>query len=145
MNQRAKKAACGRGDCGVSTGIHGGLTFGFGELDFNGYWEEECRPCTERERNTERIDELEGYSVIKTIVVTVESYEDAFVVKWGADVNLEASGDTREEAIENLKDYIVDVANFLYRHDDSKLSTELQKVKAIIKETLDPVSVTLDI
>ena len=48
--KRAKKSACGRGDCGVSTGIHGGVTFGFGELDDNGFWEIVCKPCTERER-----------------------------------------------------------------------------------------------
>lgn len=46
---RARKAACGRGDCGVSTGIHGGLTFGFGHLDHNGFWEQECEPCTKQE------------------------------------------------------------------------------------------------
>jgi hypothetical protein len=31
--------------CGVSTGIHDGLTFGHGELDDNGYWEFPCYEC----------------------------------------------------------------------------------------------------
>jgi hypothetical protein len=36
---------CGHPDCGVSTGICGSLTFGRGELDKNGYWEEPCYIC----------------------------------------------------------------------------------------------------
>lgn len=43
---RAKLAFCGREECGVSTGIHGGLTFGTGNLDANGFWEFQCVPCT---------------------------------------------------------------------------------------------------
>jgi hypothetical protein len=39
--------ACGRDDCGVSSGICEELTFGRGELDFNGYWEIPCRSCAE--------------------------------------------------------------------------------------------------
>jgi len=31
----------------VSTGIHGGFTFGSGRLDFDGYWEFPCRECAE--------------------------------------------------------------------------------------------------
>jgi hypothetical protein len=41
----AKK--CGNPECSCSTGIHGGLTFGSGELDHNGYWEYPCRECAE--------------------------------------------------------------------------------------------------
>ena len=36
---------CGNSDCGVSTGIHGGLTFGSGDLDPNGFWEHPCEKC----------------------------------------------------------------------------------------------------
>ena len=36
---------CGRPNCSSSTGIHGGMTFGTGELDQNGYWEFPCRAC----------------------------------------------------------------------------------------------------
>lgn len=35
---------CGNPKCGVSTGIHEGLTFGSGELDM-GYWEHPCFIC----------------------------------------------------------------------------------------------------
>jgi hypothetical protein len=36
---------CGHADCAISTGIHEGLTFGRGTLDFNGYWQIPCEPC----------------------------------------------------------------------------------------------------
>jgi hypothetical protein len=39
------KHVCGNEDCCTSTGIHEGLTFGRGELDFNGYWEIPCYEC----------------------------------------------------------------------------------------------------
>jgi hypothetical protein len=42
---RAAWGGCARPDCGGSTGIHGGLTFGWGELDDHGYWEHPCAPC----------------------------------------------------------------------------------------------------
>lgn len=32
----------GKCDCRTSTGIHGGLTRGYGELDDNGFWEHPC-------------------------------------------------------------------------------------------------------
>ncbi len=37
--------ACGNPKCGVSTGIHDGLTFGSGDLDMNGFWERPCEKC----------------------------------------------------------------------------------------------------
>jgi hypothetical protein len=37
--------ACGNPECGVSTGIHDGLTFGSGNLDMNGFWEHPCALC----------------------------------------------------------------------------------------------------
>ena len=40
-----RKTACGNPLCGVSSGIHEGLTFGSGELDDNGFWAHPCGPC----------------------------------------------------------------------------------------------------
>ena len=57
-NERANASACGRGDCGVSTGIHGGTTFGFGDLDNNGFWAVECKPCTRQNKLQEENDTL---------------------------------------------------------------------------------------
>jgi hypothetical protein len=36
---------CGNPDCGASIGIHGGVTFGSGELDGYGFWEKPCYVC----------------------------------------------------------------------------------------------------
>ena len=37
---------CGRSDCGASSGIAvDEITFGYGKLDQNGYWEHGCWPC----------------------------------------------------------------------------------------------------
>jgi hypothetical protein len=36
---------CGHADCFVSTGIHDGLTFGRGDLNDYGYWDEPCSTC----------------------------------------------------------------------------------------------------
>jgi len=38
-------SACGHPNCAVSTGIHEGLTFGRGVLDFNGFWSIPCATC----------------------------------------------------------------------------------------------------
>lgn len=44
--------ACENLSCCVSTGIHDGLTFGYGTLDDNGYWQYPCAPCArENEKN----------------------------------------------------------------------------------------------
>jgi hypothetical protein len=44
--KRVKKLPiCGHSDCGVSSGIHEGPTFGRGYLDFNGFWKYPCGPC----------------------------------------------------------------------------------------------------
>lgn len=36
---------CGKPRCSVSRGIHEGMTFGSGDLDEWGYWDEPCAPC----------------------------------------------------------------------------------------------------
>lgn len=39
------KRPCGNPECAVSSGIHEGLTFGSGTLDFNGFWSLPCAVC----------------------------------------------------------------------------------------------------
>lgn len=36
---------CGNPTCSTSTGIHDGLTYGSGVLDWNGFWSRPCRTC----------------------------------------------------------------------------------------------------
>lgn len=38
---------CNDSECMASSGVHGGLTFGKGYLDWNGYWEFPCSICKE--------------------------------------------------------------------------------------------------
>ena len=40
----------------VSTGIHGGLTFGHGDLDPNGYWETDCHEAQRAHDKRERAE-----------------------------------------------------------------------------------------
>jgi len=43
-------------EVGVSTGIHGGLTFGHGELDHLGYWEIDCDEAYEAHHKEEEAE-----------------------------------------------------------------------------------------
>lgn len=45
VDQKQDPQPCGNPKCKASTGIHDGLTFGSGELDDNGYWENPCFKC----------------------------------------------------------------------------------------------------
>lgn len=40
-----KNKPCGRNFCCVATGIHEGLTFGYGRLDDHGFWKYPCNIC----------------------------------------------------------------------------------------------------
>lgn len=40
----------------VSTGIHGGLTFGHGELDDYGFWQVDCTEASEAHRKREEAE-----------------------------------------------------------------------------------------
>lgn len=41
--------------CNVSTGIHGDLTFGKGELDDYGYWEKPCPICARKAEKRNKV------------------------------------------------------------------------------------------
>lgn len=45
FKQLYQMGKCEDPKCSVSTGIHEGPTFGKGDLDPNGYWEEPCEVC----------------------------------------------------------------------------------------------------
>lgn len=50
MSNERREPACGNADCAISTGVHDGLTFGRGDIDFNGFW---CVPCATCARDYE--------------------------------------------------------------------------------------------
>lgn len=43
-----KKKDMDHTQCGISAGIHGGITVGQGKLDHNGYWEKPCYICARK-------------------------------------------------------------------------------------------------
>lgn len=45
MSARKHNRPCGNPECGASSGIHEGLTFGRGTLCFNGFWSIPCAIC----------------------------------------------------------------------------------------------------
>lgn len=45
FKQLYQMGKCEDPECGVSTGIHEGPTFGKGDLGPNGYWEKPCEVC----------------------------------------------------------------------------------------------------
>ena len=50
-----KHPICGNDKCCSSTGIHGGLTHGWGYLDFNGFWQFECPESNNLHRKQDNI------------------------------------------------------------------------------------------
>ena len=65
---------CGNDECCSSTGIHEGITFGFGELDMYGYWEHPCRICAKDYDETleERVQELKKMGLSEEDLETPE-------------------------------------------------------------------------
>lgn len=70
--------------CKVSTGIHGGITFGRGKLDQFGYWEKPCRECAIKfdQKKDQRIKELMEDHPNKTLKQIEEDHEWAFLPAW---------------------------------------------------------------
>ena len=59
---------CDNDKCACSSGIHGGMTFGNGELDSHGFWEFPCRQCAIHfdSLRDERVKELRRESIKDT-------------------------------------------------------------------------------
>ncbi len=73
----------------------------------------------------------EPYEVIKPLYVVVRAEEDQYIASF-FDANLSASGDTREEAVLNLKDIIATTFEILGTMDESELgSGPLQQRKVL--------------
>lgn len=82
-----KLKGCGRVECGVSTGICGMLTFGTGELSYNGYWQYPCEVC--------RDDWVERFGTINT---ESEEFREAMIKASESSMN-----QTREEFEESIE------------------------------------------
>lgn len=80
----------------------------------------------------------EPYEITTPFHVVVNAEDDQWVATW-FDANLNASGDTREEAISNLKDIIVAVFESLSGHSADRLgrgpAKQLQVLRKFIRKT----------
>ena len=126
MDKRVVVRPCGNPKCGVSTGIHGGLTFGSGKLDFNGFWEFPCIICEKVFQENERRE-----TILHECKITV--YGDGRI-------NVEAPGCSISCYLElkdtsDYKPYLKRAAEMLLRHVNGvKLTPEQQtKLKEYIK------------
>lgn len=91
-----KLPICGNPECCVSTGIHDGLTFGSGKLDYNGFWENPCSVCA---RGYEKISpkdipcwpfELKG-NEMNSPVKSVQSNAESICPKQDLDESIRSS------------------------------------------------------
>lgn len=75
---------CGIKDCGCSTGIHDGLTFGRGELSGNGFWEIPCRVCAiaHDAEQKERIQQLKEEAKERGLSFQEEQNKDPGLYEW---------------------------------------------------------------
>ncbi len=69
---RNSSRICGNPDCCTSTGIHGGLTFGSGELDGLGFWDKPCILCA-NEFEKHRLDDR---ALMKTTLMTIKKMSE---------------------------------------------------------------------
>ena len=61
---------CKNKDCSSSTGICGSITFGYGDLDDNGYWEFPCETCAKAfdEAEVSNYDSYVARDTVKRVV-----------------------------------------------------------------------------
>lgn len=70
-------SVCNNPKCSTSTGIHEGLTFGWGKLDEYGYWEFPCQVCADHWNNVRQKEVLEEI-LLERMQETGESREEAY-------------------------------------------------------------------
>lgn len=75
--------------------------------------------------------EPEPYLVAKPLNIHIRFCEDEFIASFH-DANLSTSGDTQEEAYDNLKEVIITIYNTLNRHEDSELGPGPLRQKKIL-------------
>ena len=75
----------------------------------------------------------EPYVVLKPFHAVVEAADDEYVATF-YDANLSASGATQEEAMSNLKDYLLLVFETLTEHDPEQLGQEPTRQLHVLKE-----------
>ena len=75
----------------------------------------------------------EPYEILKTFSAVIQQHEEEYVAYY-FDANLSATGDTKEEAIYNLKDILIATFDLLSSHDESELGLgPLRQIKLLKK------------
>lgn len=77
-------------------------------------------------------DLVAGYSVIKPIAVKVEQTDGSFVASFVA-ANVNASGETWDEAVLNLKSLLVDKFDMLLSHKSSTLGPAPKRQLSVLQ------------
>ncbi len=77
----------------------------------------------------------EPFDVLREIPAILQQTQDSFVATF-FDANLAASGDTREEAVQNLKTLIVEIFEDLESEPIEKLGPEPRHQLAVLQETI---------
>ena len=78
-------------------------------------------------------------AVVKPFQVVVRAQDEGYVATF-FDANLSASGDTREEAVANLKDIIAGVYQVLISHEEHQLGPGPAKQLQVLKDFIAPRS-----
>lgn len=110
-----KRKSCGNPDCRTSTGIHEGLTFGWGRLDGYGYWEFPCAVCA-REHDATKDERIKDFCQrwLQDAADNKKHY-DSLTVEQQNRYNERgfSKPQTPEEAQQNLDKYLKSDANWL--------------------------------
>jgi hypothetical protein len=73
--------------------------------------------------------------IIAPFHVVVQPYEDEFVATF-FDANISATGDTQQEAVENVKDMVVDLFEFLDGQPSRGLGAAMQRQQNVLRAVL---------
>lgn len=81
----------------------------------------------------------EAFEIIAPIPVVVRNFDESYVATF-FDANVNASGDTDVESVQNLKDMLVASYELLFSHDDDDLGAEMLRKKQVLANFMRPVS-----
>jgi predicted RNase H-like HicB family nuclease len=73
----------------------------------------------------------EPYDLLSEVKIVVESAGEEFIASY-MDANINAAGDSKEEALSNLKSLLIDVYEILYDEEDSRLGPGPLRQKRIL-------------
>lgn len=114
MTER-KLPKCGNPKCRTSTGIHEGLTFGWGRLDGHGYWEFPCAVCA-REHDATKKERIKNFCQrwLQDAADNKKHYDSLLPDRQKQYDKQYGKPQTPEEAQQSLDQYLRSDANWLF-------------------------------